>query len=240
MSVETNPYSLSAEVYDAIYSYKDYAKEAKYLKSVIASHKQSDGNGLLDFACGTGAHLEYLMDEYEVEGVDLSEDQLAVARKRIPEISFRQGDMRNFDAGESFDVVTCLFSSIGYLYPLPEMENGIANMARHLKPGGVLIVEPWLKADTYNAGHVSTVTGEINGIKVTRIGHSAVEGNLSVMTMEHTVERPDGTENFTEVHTLAMYTDDEYQKAFLKTGLQFELDEVGMIGRGLYIGTKPL
>ena len=52
--------------------------------------------------------------------------------------------MTAFDLGCRFDVVTCLFSSIGYVGTVERLDQAIATMAAHLEPGGTLIVEPWL------------------------------------------------------------------------------------------------
>ena len=49
---------------------------------------------LLDVACGTGKHLEVLQHEFEVEGLDLDGDLLAIARERLgPAVPLYQGDM---------------------------------------------------------------------------------------------------------------------------------------------------
>ena len=110
-----NNYSKLAKIYDALYSFKNYEAEAKRLHEIISEKKTSPGNALLDVACGTGTHLSFLKKYYAVEGTDLTPEMLEVARARNPEITFHQGEMRSFDLGRRFDVVTCLFSSIGYM-----------------------------------------------------------------------------------------------------------------------------
>src|ERR1700730_1388985 len=147
-------YSKLAKVYDALYGFKNYEAEAKRLHEIIAEKKTSPGNALLDVACGTGTHLSFLQKYYSVEGIDLTPEMLEVARTRHPQIAFCEGDMRTFDLGRRFDVVTCLFSSIGYLKSPQELRAAIINMARHLQPGGVLIVEPWLTDETWKPGVV--------------------------------------------------------------------------------------
>ena len=57
--------------------------------------------------------------------------------------------MDDFDLGERFDVVVCLFSAIGYTKHL-DRANGA--MARHVAAGGVLIVEPWFSRDEWKPG----------------------------------------------------------------------------------------
>ena len=154
-----NNYSKLAKIYDALYSFKNYEAEAKRLHEIISEKKTSPGNALLDVACGTGTHLSFLKKYYAVEGVDLTPEMLEVARVRNPEVTFHQGEMRSFDLGRRFDVVTCLFSSIGYMKSLHDLREAIINMARHLQPGGVLIIEPWLTEQTWQAGRHSCAVG---------------------------------------------------------------------------------
>src|SRR6476620_1453307 len=108
-------FTKSARIYDALYAWKDYAVEAQRLRDIIQGRGLSDGATLLDVACGTGAHIAHLKQYYLVEGLDLDPVLLEVARERNPEIVFHQGDMAHFKLGRRFDVVTCLFSSIGYV-----------------------------------------------------------------------------------------------------------------------------
>ena len=241
--MDTESYTkMTADVYDALYSWKDYETEAETIKGFIARFKQTDGNELLDVACGTGLHLPFLADDFEITGVDLSQGQVDEAKKRLPQLTFAQGDIRDFDMHHQYDVVTCLFSSIGYVYPQLELEKAVVNMANHLKPGGVLFIEPWLTKETYNPNkktHVLVGEKPEKSLKVTRTTSHGVDGDQTVMTMHHLVERQEGTDEFTEEHRLALYSRDDFQKVFEAAGLPMDYDEHGISGRGLYIGCKP-
>lgn len=110
-------YDKSARIYDLLYvgsGIKDYPAEAAELHRIIQEASPA-AQTLLDVACGTGAHLVEMQRWYAVEGVDLSPAMLAVARTRLPGIPLREADMRTIDLGRTFDAVTCLFSSIGYM-----------------------------------------------------------------------------------------------------------------------------
>ena len=131
-----------AQYYDLIYSWKDYQKEADKIKSLIKKHKESDGHDLLEVACGTGKHLPYLKDSFSILATDLNKAMLSVARKNISDVTFKQADMIKLNLDKKFDVILCLFSSIGYVKTYQNLTKTIQNFAKHLKVGGVVIIEP--------------------------------------------------------------------------------------------------
>ena len=59
--------------------------------------------------------------------------------------------MISLDLNKKFDIITCLFSSIGYVKTYANLEKSITSFAKHLKIGGVVIIEPWFTAETYKA-----------------------------------------------------------------------------------------
>lgn len=231
-------YALSAAVYDLIYEWKDYAREANLLRWIIAAKKKSAGNALLDVACGSGRHLAELQRDFVVEGMDLSEDLLAVAKQRLPDVPLHHGDMTDFSLGQQFDVITCLFSAIGHALTADNLNKTLRCMSAHLVPGGVAIIEPWFTPEQYHAGtaHASFVNKP--EIKIARMNLSEQRGNLSVFDMHHLVADAGGVRHFVEHLELAMFTHEEYMQAFAEAGLDVTHDEVGLMGRGLYIGVK--
>lgn len=237
-------YTESAAFYDALYSTKDYEGEADTLCRLIEQHKRSPGTLLLDVACGTGRHLAFLRKHFAVMGLDLENNLLEVARRRCPGIEFYHADMLDFDLGELFDVVTCLFSAIGYVKTLDNMRLAVGNMARHLKPGGVLIVEPWFSPETWHPGRIHASSVNEPELKVARMTIS----EMIVETGEHfsrnvyhfLVGTPQGVRYFTETHIMGLFTHDEYLDAFAASGLEVVYDPDGLTGRGLYIGRRPL
>src|SRR5450432_1619549 len=104
----------TADLYDAIYSFKDYEQEADQIHTLIGQHKRAPSNDLLDIACGTGKHLAYLQAHYSCEGMDLDEGMGSAFRERHQGIPFHRGDMADFDLGQKYGSVICLFGSIGY------------------------------------------------------------------------------------------------------------------------------
>ena len=228
----------SARIYDAVYSWKEYPREAELVHALVQARKPGAAT-LLDVACGTGAHLAELRRWYRCEGLDLDADLLAVARERLPDAPLHQGDMRDFDLGRRFDAVTCLFSAVGYLMTVEALEAAIAAMARHVEPGGVLVVEPWLSPEAVQVPHVAAVFVDEPELKIARVNTIEVDGRRSSFEFQYLVGTPASVEHFTEPHELRLFTHEEHLAAFRTAGLAVEHDEEGLMGRGLYIGLRP-
>jgi len=231
-------FTKSAAFYDAIYGWKDYAGEAQKLDALIRQHKRSTGVTLLDVACGTGAHAPFLRTTYEYKGLDLDDEMLAVAREQYPDLSFHHGDMANFDLGRQFDVVTCLFSSIGYARTATKLRQTLANLARHTQPGGVVIVEPWFTPEQWHSGRIHAFLVDEPELKICRMARSEIEGTMSILYFDYLVGTPTSADHFSERHEMGLFTHDAYLEAFRTAGLDASFDEEGLMGRGLYIGTK--
>jgi ubiquinone/menaquinone biosynthesis C-methylase UbiE len=230
----------TAEFYDEIYSFKDYQGEAEKLHELIQEHKLSPGNALLDVACGTGQHIAHLAAHYSAAGLDLDAALLAVAEKQNPDNPFYQGDMSDFSLDQSFDVVTCLFSSIGYLKTIPRMTDALANMARHVVPGGLLIIEPWLTPEVWKEGTLHALFVDQPELKIARMNISETRDSLSVFDMHYLIATSDGIEHFIEHHELGLFTHAEYEAAFRSAGLEPIFYEEGLSGRGLHLAVLPL
>jgi SAM-dependent methyltransferase len=231
-------FTKSARYYDRLYAFKDYVSAAEQLHRCVQARRPGAAR-LLDLACGTGMHLAKLRNDYVVEGLDLSPDLLAIARERCPGIPFHEADMTNFELGRTFDVVTCLFSSIAYVRTLDNLRKTLANIARHLEPGALALIEPWFTPDTYWSGTMTANFVNDPDLKIAWMYLSERQGNLSVLDIHYLIGANDGIERFNEVHELGLFSHEEYLDAFRAVGLVVEHDPIGFFGRGLYVGTKP-
>lgn len=233
-------FTKSAAWYDAIYAWKDYPRETERLHNFIGRHARRHTATLLDVACGTGGHLPYLKAHYAVEGLDLDEEMLALARQRCPDVVFHRGDMIDFDLHQQYDVVACLFSSIAYTKTLPRLRQALASMHRHVRPGGLVIVEPFIRPDRFTPGHVSAIFVDRPDLKIARISVGTVEDSTAILPFHYLVGTPEGVQYFAERHELALFAHDEYLAAFRAAGVDVVYDEEGLMGRGLYIGMRPV
>ena len=230
----------TTHIYDLIYEAagKDYAAESSAIRSLIQA-RNPEARNLLDVACGTGGHLRHLQHHYEVTGVDLDPNMIREARNNVPDIPLVEGDMRTIRLGTRFDAVICLFSSIGCMGDTKELTSAISAMANHLNPGGVLIVDGWVRPDAWRDGgstDVEVATSE--GIKVARVVHSRRDGSATHLEMHHLVATQDGIEHLVDHHELTLFTPEEYEAAFQAAGLVAETVDSPMQGRDRYIAVR--
>jgi len=228
----------TARYYDRIYAFKDYAAEASKIRAIVEEELRTGGRRLLDVACGTGLHLEHLKAHFDAEGLDLSPELLEVSRERNPEVTHHLADMRTFELDARFDVVTCLFSSIGYMTTIDDLHRATERMASQLVPGGLLIVEPWLTPDAWRPNTVHGLFVDEPELKIARVNTSLTEGRVSVFDLHHLIGTTEGTRHVVEHHELGLYTIDEMTEAFAAAGLDVRYDPEGLTGRGLYIARK--
>lgn len=229
-----------APYYDLIYSLKDYKKESNKINKLIARYKKSNGKDLLEIACGTGSHLKYLKQKYFCTGIDLNQGILKIAKNSIKNVNFKKANMVNFNLNKKFDIITCLFSSIGYVKTYQNLQKTLQNFSKHLKTGGIVIIEPWLTKSSYKPCTPHMTTYESKNIKIARLVVPKIKGNISEMDMHYLVaERNKEVKYFIDRHELGLFEiyktlrfmEQACLKArFLKNGL--------MKDKGLFIGIK--
>jgi ubiquinone/menaquinone biosynthesis C-methylase UbiE len=226
---------LSSKYYDVVYGGKDYAAEARWLHAVIQRYHPR-ASTLLDVACGTGRHLEQLGEWYDGAGLDASQELLDAARRRCPGLAFYQADMVDFSVPGRFDVITCLFSSIAYAGSFESLRSTLAAMQRHLRPGGIVVIEPWFTPKTYWTGTITANFVDEPELKIAWMYTSERRDETSVLDVQGLVGTPEGVEHFAERHELSLFSDEQYREAMRAVGLGVEHDAKGPSGRGLYVG----
>ena len=226
--------------YDLLYSWKEYKSESEKIKLLIKKYKRSNGHDLLEVGCGTGKHIQYLKDTFNILATDISSDMLSIARENIPNVIFRQADMIHLNLDKTFDVITCLFSSIGYVKNYKNLEQTIKNFARHLKKGGVVIIEPWFTEASYITGLPTMTSYDGDDIKISRLCVAKKRGIISIMDMHYLIaEKNKNIKHFIEHHELGMFDIEKTISIMNASGLKAKFLKNGLMkGRGLYIGVK--
>ena len=228
----------SQTIYDTLYAWKDYAREAVVVSELIQRYKTTPSRQLLDVACGTAVHLEHLKDHHVCYGLDVEEEMVHLSRERNPDVEFFVGDMADFRLEQRFGAVVCLFSSIGYMKSVKRLNAALARMSSHLEPGGVLIVEPWLHPNSYEEGNLHAGFVDQPDLKVTRMNVSRIEDKVSILEFHYLVGRDSKIEYFTERHELGLFTNEEYHDAFSAAGVGIVEHSFELSDRGVYVGVK--
>ena len=146
--------------------------------------------------------------------------------------------MLSFALGRTFDIVTCLFSAIGYVGTIDGLHRAIERMGAHVTPGGALVIEPWFTPDEFRANSAHLLTIDEPELKIARVNTSTRNGRVSVMDLHHLIGTPEETVHIVEHHELTLFEPEEMVAAFEASGFQVEIDEEGLTGRGLYYGRK--
>jgi SAM-dependent methyltransferase len=96
------------------------------------------GGRLLDLGCGNGTKIARLAGAFDLVGVDVSEQQLQLARAAVPGAMVINGDFAELDfTTESFDAVTAFYSIMHV--PREEHRALFGKILGWLKPGGLFL-----------------------------------------------------------------------------------------------------
>jgi len=231
-------FSEAPELYDVIYgSFKDYRAEAASVAELLSTVAPGAAT-VLDVACGTGEHMRYLASQhgYVVHGLDIEPGFVEIARSKLPSARFWQRDMADFELDVRFDAILCLFSSIAYLRELDRVERALDCFRRHLEPGGVALVEPWFRPDSWIPGRVYLHTAERDGFHIVRMSHSDVEDRVSKLEFHYLIGTEDGVDHRIEHHELGLFTTTEMIDCFKRAGFgDVAHDPQGLNGRGMFV-----
>jgi SAM-dependent methyltransferase len=230
-------YAKSAAYYDAIYDYKNYADEADAIIRLIRSQLASTPVRMLDVACGTGRHLNIFRQQFDAEGLDINADLIEIARTRNPGCNVYRGNMMNFRLHDRYDAITCMFSSIAYMRTTPQLNQAISVMGRHLKPGGVLLIEPWFSPESFTGGWTRSIYIDTPDLKIARMSISDTQFGMSILKQHFLVSTPSHIDTFEERHVMGLFTDAQYRTAFESAGLRVMRVDSAQWTRGLYVAT---
>ena len=135
-----------ANRYDVMNRVLSAGIDIKWRKNAILQLKNDKPKQILDVATGTCdmAIISYkLLRPEKITGIDISGEMLKVGRKKIEKegltsvIELQTGDSETINfADNSFDAVTVAFGVRNF----ENLESGLKEMLRVLKPGGKLIV----------------------------------------------------------------------------------------------------
>jgi SAM-dependent methyltransferase len=222
-----------ATYYDALYvNDNEYAPEAAKAKELLFKHGVQPQADLLILACGTGGHIPYFKNDFAVSGLDLSNDMLAVARDKYPDIRFYLGNLTDFSLQTSFDSIICMYGSIGFVKTLAGLRESLKCIAKHLRPRGLLLITPWSTEEQFHDAIVVSATDKPN-IKIARMEYICQKKPKVIeVTLHHLVGRNNQIVYNTQSMEIGLFSQDEYRTAISNAGLTIVEEYVDKDVRG--------
>lgn len=225
------------------------AEAGKYVELILA-HAAERPVTMLHLGSGAGGMDRVFKRHFTVTGIDLSRGMLARARAAHREVEYLEGDMRHVRLGRQFDVVA-IPDAIDYMASLEDLDLAIGTAARHLRPGGLLLVIG-KTAETFRDNNFA-YTGERDGVHVTLLENNRVDrrrpGTYEAVLV-YLVRRDGELEIDVDRHVLGLFSRADWKRVFRSHGLELRQSTVDgiydgyLLGDGAYpmqafIGRKP-
>ena len=139
-------YEIFSLYYDELTENVNSSVRAAYFDRLIRKHLHTNGQVLLDLACGTGTMAEQMARKgYDVIGVDYSGGMLGQAMEKkfqsgLP-IQYVQQDMRELDLYGTVDVTICTLDSLNHLPDLNSIRQVFQKVAEATETGGLFLFD---------------------------------------------------------------------------------------------------
>lgn len=112
--------------------------EVAFLARLQERHPHLSGP-ILDAGCGTGrVAIELARRGHQSEGTDIDSDMLGHAQAKAPHVRWHLGNLATVDLARRFGVVVMAGNVILFV-EAEDRPAVIANVARHLEPGGLIV-----------------------------------------------------------------------------------------------------
>lgn len=216
-------YSSFAKLYDELMEPTMYDQWLDFVEQELP---KTTGQ-ILDLACGAGRLAVMLAQNgYQVSGVDLSEEMLALAEMHAREadlaIPFMQGNMLDMSALGQYSAVTCFADSFCYLQDEAQVLQAFKEVYQHLENDGKFIfdvITPYQTDEVY-PGYMYNYTTEdqafIWSSFTDEFEHSAVH-ELTFFVWNEALA---SYERVSEIHHERTYELEVYQRLLTQAGFK--------------------
>jgi len=229
----------NAEYYDLLNKNKNYELECNFLEQVFKKYSQFEIKNILDLGCGTGIHAKSLsLRGYNVLGLDLSEEMIKIAKLKASEnLKFIVGDMSNFEINMKFDSIISMFSSFGYLTKNKQIESSLNSIKKHLKPGGLFILDCWNGLGVMNElPSIRTKESHIGDLKISRTSYPKLD------SLNHLCDVKFDTDVFKNNQLIDTYEELHKVRFFFPQEIKKYIEDIGFeiieICKTFELGTK--
>src|SRR5215472_474150 len=190
------------------------------------------GDRLLDCPCGYGRHSLALAGMgFQVVGVDVNEEMLAVGRAALeeavqPNCVFQHSDMRDLPFQDEFDAVVNMFYSFGFFESEEENSRALDGFRRALRPGGRFLMHTFVTPERYRRGDIVTAaTRELRSGRQLQLWRRFDEAT-GREEGQWTIAAPDGSVDALVPYSMRLYSGEEWLALCNQAGF----DEVRLYG----------
>lgn len=140
-------YKVLAPVYDKLNGDVDYVKWADFIEECFKRFSAKKIESVLDMGCGTGSMtMELARRNYDMTGLDISEDMLSVAEQTSRETGLKNilyifGDMCSFELYGTVDAVICCLDGINHITKREDLRACFALVSNYLNPDGLFVFD---------------------------------------------------------------------------------------------------
>ncbi len=222
-----------AQYYNLLYRDKDYAAEVVYIEQLLHQHSAKPVHSILDLGCGTGNHdFIFAQKGYDVTGVDLSEQMVAIATSRatdIPNVHFLCGNAQEIQIGKEFDAVISLFHVMSYQTSNSALSSCLKNAYTHLKQDGLFLFDFWYgPAVLVDPPTIRIKRLENDKIRVVRLAEPKMLPNENVVEVHYEIWVEEiQTPKVSENHQLKMIHEVHPMRYLFLPELKFMLEQIG-------------
>ena len=194
-----------AKYYDLFYQNKNYKKEVEFLEKLIDKDSK-----VLDIGCGTGMHASILEEDgYEIDGLDLNEEMLDIAKKRINGYLYNQ-NILDIKVDKKYDVIISMFAVINHLKNIYELEKALSNLKNILTDNGKIII------DLHNPQKSGKKIDEFKDVKRTMIWEFDKNKKIEKSNIIFEIDNV----TYEDSHTFRIFSIDEVIKCSSNVGLK--------------------
>jgi SAM-dependent methyltransferase len=217
-------YGVLAPWWPLVSPVEDYAAEAAYFARLLRERLPERAE-VLELGSGGGHNAFHLKRHFTLTLTDLSDEMLALSRQLNPDCAHLQGDMRTLDVKRTFDGVF-VHDALSYLTTEAELVLTLSTAARHLRPGGVLLLVPDEVTETFEPGSESggVDAPDGRGIRYLEWVHPVPEGQTRGVTdYAFVVKEADGTRRFFhEAHPFGLFPRAVWEALVTRAGFSVE------------------
>jgi SAM-dependent methyltransferase len=162
MDSHTQTYQ-QARYYDIAFSFRDLPAECEALCTWAMRHGLGPVGAILELAAGPARHArEFARRGVQAMALDSSEAMSAYARNAARaeglDLEVVTADMTDFTLAQPVDLAVLPMDSVSYLLDNDAVLAHLAAVARHLRPGGLYVLEMCHPRDIFRVGAASTQT----------------------------------------------------------------------------------